>query len=65
MTEDEAKTKWCPFTRAWALNSGATNRRPGETHNCMGSGCMAWRLERNISDEVIGGYCGLVGEPVA
>lgn len=32
MTEDEAKTKWCPFLR---LAEGATR--------CRASDCMAWR----------------------
>ena len=51
MTEDEAKTKWCPFSRI----TGATEshhamdnrgdpvdamRVPGL---CLGSACMAWR----------------------
>ena len=54
MTEDEAKTKWCPFAR----NAGVTTRETGaavsvnrdgrehygtENVNCIGSACMAWR----------------------
>ena len=55
MTEDEAKTKWCPFVRivnfvsednnAWATNQGKQSRTPEEplaTH-CIASACMAWR----------------------
>lgn len=55
MTEDEAKTKWCPFARAGSGQSGlgSMNRDafPGdhakgliEQHSrCIASACMAWR----------------------
>jgi hypothetical protein len=33
MTEDEAKTKWCPKIEHRGLGK------------CIGSGCMAWRWE--------------------
>ena len=58
MTEEEAKTKWCPFvraTRAMDAISPAHNRvcfaeagqmmvntNPDFSH-CIGSACMAWR----------------------
>jgi hypothetical protein len=53
MTEEEAKTKWCPAVRVYRRTShdnvdySETNR--GEdtatptAHNCIGSACMAWR----------------------
>jgi hypothetical protein len=56
MTEDEAKTKWCPFART--LNIGEkggvqpTSNRYGigsrynlnpEDCRCIGRSCMAWR----------------------
>ena len=34
MTEDEAKTKWCPQT---------LGRTPPNPEACGGSACMAWR----------------------
>lgn len=54
MTEDEAKTKWCP-----PAGSGAEYPRkirkyddvggPAGTfaYNCIGSDCMAWRWKRD------------------
>jgi hypothetical protein len=52
MTEEEAKTKWCPFARvsmAWQSSIGSANRGLTEDEkplaNCIGSACMAWRWE--------------------
>lgn len=59
VTEDEAKTKWCPFARVivdreFAEESVASgNRWTGETlptnsptnSECLGPGCMAWRWQ--------------------
>ena len=50
LTEDEAKTKWCPFARI-AFESGSTNRAvvfdrasfDPKMDRCVGSACMAWR----------------------
>jgi hypothetical protein len=39
MTEEEAKTKWCPMTRAG--NAAGCNRSDATT-NCIGSDCMMW-----------------------
>lgn len=49
LTEDEAKTKWCPFARVVRSNAGAmsaVNRdgpKPDPRALCIGSECMAWR----------------------
>jgi len=63
MTEDEAKTKWCPMARNFATdqngNHGVGNRDadgPMAISNCLASGCMAWRVLGQRT-----GYCGLAG----
>jgi hypothetical protein len=58
MTEDEAKTKWCPFVNAVVATSRSVNPAGNRTVNaeeggkvypvtahttCIGSDCMAWR----------------------
>ena len=72
MTEDEAKTKWCPFSE-----------RANKNDHCLGSECMAWRWIVDSPDSgyfadgtsiegdacltselsAYGGYCGLSGKP--
>lgn len=58
MTEDEAKTKWCPFVRynytLHSSNASANRWKQSEPRDephalnpvpcrCIGSACMAWR----------------------
>ncbi len=64
MTEDEAESKWCPFSRFQSrLDEGGANRwkqdaPPDEPYalnpvpcRCIGSACMAWRWEREQINE--------------
>lgn len=55
MTEDEAKTKWCPYARSigWidfrdgekpATENRDTGGMPSACCLCIGSKCMAWRI---------------------
>ena len=47
MTEDEAKTKWCPFARqieSFAEKTSYNRTTDGKgVGNCLGSACMAWQ----------------------
>ena len=73
VTEDEAKTMWCPFVRhadvdIYTFNRGGgdnfLNEHPnnqGSVCNCIGSKCMAWRW----NPESGGGYCGMGGAPMS
>lgn len=78
MTESEAKTKWCPMTRAPIeiddrLVAGNTMKVPGSAETtittCIGSACMLWREHGPLSPDYkprpdeVGGYCGLAGRP--
>ncbi len=59
MTEDEAKTKWCPMVRTgltagMAVNQHTNDEVYGETR-CVASECMMWREYRG------NGWCGLAG----
>jgi len=73
MTEDEAKTKWCPFARVVGARNGAVlleqsayNRSyeigPDDTllwkSPCVASECMAWRWTHPGFDHDI------VGNPI-
>lgn len=50
VTEEEAKTKWCPADHT----------------NCVGSSCMAWRWENPFQKKPSAptkGCCGLAWKP--
>jgi len=71
MTEEEAKTKWCPFTRQpWSDNlpdqsAGLTaiNRlggKPAPGSLCLGRACMLWKTD-TAQSAVRGQPCGSCG----
>jgi len=47
LSEEEAKTKWCPMVRYSQNFNDLTSNRPGEYDHpyCMASDCMMWRWE--------------------
>lgn len=73
MTEEQAKTKWCPLARDYCFaddSSAVTINRwrgkPGVGSMCIGSECMAWqwapgRPDNATSGEYFNGYCGAFG----
>ena len=74
MTEDEAKTKWCPMAREWG-DENSYNRVLGkadEHTKCIASDCMMWIATDNEVGAMSGGtrpirsqpagYCGLANE---
>lgn len=63
MTEEDAKTRWCPFSRVscsggpiegnHAANRRATGGSISPEYLCIASACMAWRwalVERTSDD---------------
>ena len=70
MTEDEAKTKWCPHVRVMSDEGSmviATVNRGSVLQaqtNCIASDCMMWvwdeEQKRTGNSSDISGHCGLV-----
>jgi hypothetical protein len=68
MTEDEARSKWCPMTRlSMATNDNKDvtgfnriitsdgmrdNKAPSEIGMCVASKCMLWRWDAHTFDHV-------------
>lgn len=79
MTEEEAKTKWCPFSRTGAysdrgqMTAVSINRDPrkevAEGCLCLASGCAVWKwgveikMGRGVYKSKTEGHCGLAGKP--
>lgn len=69
MTEDEAKTKWCPMVRITATKGYEDVDNRGQAlgdYQCIASDCMMWRLitgESGLPIDGERGYCGLGGKP--
>jgi hypothetical protein len=67
LNEEEAKTKWCPFSMDAAyvsksemlsvsVNRDSANHFGVENVNCIGANCMAWKWHYSVPHL---GYCGL------
>jgi hypothetical protein len=74
MTEEEAKTKWCPAARHSYDESTGPGWNTGNSPLCQGSMCMAWRWKKRFGPDPdkpenitelppTEGYCGLAGRP--
>lgn len=76
MTEEEARTKWCPHGRVYS-SIGPYNRTEIRAADgpsrCIASNCMAWRWAKDELVDFVSngksipgyksenGYCGLAG----
>lgn len=68
MTEEEAKTKWCPYV---STDNRGPYRQNDTYMRCIGSACMAWRWNGHRTDYDADvnatypavGFCGLAGKP--
>jgi len=67
MTEDAARTKWCPMVRCGSgddnsavncvINPAYPDARSPQYARCIASGCAMWRFEAGRTF----GHCGLRG----
>lgn len=73
LTENEARTKWCPFVRCGGLDADGVSdsginrhvilrineENPNPTYSrCIGRECMMWISIKNTEDKDLG-RCGL------
>ena len=61
MTEEEAKTKWCPKARSYDLGVSANrlsaNGEPMKECFCIASKCMAWEWRVQPGEVSTNGWC--------
>jgi hypothetical protein len=68
MTEEDAKTKWCPFVRLGQNRFTSPTNHMGSPNTekaffCIASDCMMWEwLGPQCSPSNKVGYCGLKGK---
>ena len=75
MTKAQARRKWCPFVRIYAMGSRAYRHNSNSNDNlglglpagslCIGSDCMAWQRSTVIGPDrspqiKANGHCGLI-----
>lgn len=64
MTEEEAKTKWCPMVRLTDYEDRSVHNPKNPLTHCIGSKCMMWREAINGAGQGKSSfYCGLGGKP--
>lgn len=64
VTEEKAKTKFCPYMRAILIHNGVavTHNITSQGHQCcIAEDCMMWRKETLLETDK--GYCGLAYPP--
>lgn len=52
LTEEEAKTKWCPLAR-YDDNINRDGTNDAEFSPCIASACMAWRASTSFDNDAI------------
>lgn len=66
MTEDEAKTRWCPMYPVGVDLRVTASTNLQYRSNCIGAACMMWRWDhfrKNGEPFNTNGYCGIAGKP--